>query len=178
MSVGTGLCVFLIIGNTVANDKQCANIPRNCCNGGGLNLLTSALAPNTYHTHPMDQDASSDERAAVWAKFGKAVAEQDYDTTQALFDAGQLGGLYLKDELNLAWHHPEQLICLQNSGTDASYISDPQDLHSIDDIKALQEEGLDLRRSGHLYLQYVGAHSLRHVEADEHEGISWNSQQF
>jgi hypothetical protein len=50
---------------------------------------------------------------------------------------------------------------LQHSGAEPIGISAPRFVSGIDEIKALQQQGLDLRRSGHLYLQYVLARCLR-----------------
>jgi hypothetical protein len=55
---------------------------------------------------------------------------------------------------------------LQHSGTETIDLSSLGSWSSIDEIKTLEKQGLDLRRSGHLYLQYVTARFLRRRESN------------
>jgi hypothetical protein len=94
-------------------------------------------------------------RAAIWAKFVKAVEERDFDTTRALFDAGELGQEHIWEEFELARECVRQIGCLQRLGSGLIVGTSPHELQSIEDFKAAQVRGLDLRRTGHLYLQFV-----------------------
>jgi hypothetical protein len=104
----------------------------------------------------MEQPADG-SRAAIWEKFVQAVAEEDYDTTRAFFDAGELGQAHLVEEFELASDSVSQVSCLQNLGSEHFTDSECREPASVNEFKALQQRGLDLKRSGHLYLQYSTA---------------------